>query len=82
MALAQRALETFADLPRGPDALKVIRRIKEKEISLAEGAQDFITSIRATRELASLRRRLSASLYAMTGPNSRSAQSDDLGMLG
>jgi CHAD domain-containing protein len=77
MVLAQRALETFANLPRETHALKVIRRIKEKEISLAEDARDFIISIQATSEYARLRRHLSASLFAMTEPNLTSAQSDE-----
>ena len=78
MTLAQRALKSFAALPREPDALKVIRRIKENEISLAEAARDFITPIRMTHEYACLRRRLSATVFALADADATSSRSDDL----
>jgi CHAD domain-containing protein len=65
LTLGQRAAETFEDLPRDPNAVKLIRRIKEKEIRLAESARDFVESMRKSRHYAGLRRRLSASTFAM-----------------
>src|SRR5260370_29820474 len=66
--LGQRALETFskARAARDPDAIKVIREIKEKEIALAESSLNFILSIPTTQDYQRLRRILSASVYAMT----------------
>jgi CHAD domain-containing protein len=77
LALGQRALKTFAKLPRDAKALKVIRRIKEKEIRLAEAAQKFIVSVRADADYKRLRRRLSASVFAMSNGNRRAQRTSE-----
>jgi CHAD domain-containing protein len=63
--LGQRALETFSRIPRDPNAVKVIREIKEKEIAMAESARDFISSIGKTKQYQRLQMLLSATVYAM-----------------
>jgi CHAD domain-containing protein len=78
MTLGQHALETFSDLPRQPEALNVIRRIKEKEIVLAKMSRDFITSIRESSEYTSLHRRLSASVFSMTNSDATSGRDNNL----
>ena len=63
--LGQRALQTFPRAPRDPDAIKVIREIKEKEIAMAESAHDFISAIGKTKQYQRLQQLLSATVYAM-----------------
>ena len=63
--LGQRALQTFPRAPRDPDAIKVIREIKEKEIAIAESARDFISAIGKTKQYQRLQQLLSATVYAM-----------------
>jgi CHAD domain-containing protein len=64
--LGQRALETFSRTPRDPNAVKLIREIKEKEIAMAESARDFISAIGKTKQYQRLQLLLSATVYAMT----------------
>lgn len=66
MAFGQRAIRTFDRLPRDANLLKFIRRIKEKELRLGEAAQLFICSLRGSADYRRLRRRLSASVFALS----------------
>jgi CHAD domain-containing protein len=67
LMLAQLVLETFSESDGSPDvdAMKVIRDVKEKEISLAESARGFVMSLPKTKDYRHLKTVLSASLYAM-----------------
>ena len=65
LLLGQRASETFSRTPRDPDAIKIIREIKEKEIAMAESAREFISGIGKTRHYQRLQTLLSATVYAM-----------------
>jgi CHAD domain-containing protein len=68
LTLGQRALEAFSrpHSARDRSAISIIRQTKEREIALAEAARRFILSIRNTAEHKHLRRRLSASVFAIS----------------
>lgn len=81
LTLGRTALKTFAKIPRDPSVLNVIRRIKDKEIRLAEATRELILSIRNDADYKRLRRRLSASVFAIRdgrGP----ANNTDQGLVG
>jgi len=65
LALSQLARSTFPNSPRAPDAAKIVLGIKEQEIAMAETAQQYLQSLRATDEYQRLRRLLSAAIFAM-----------------
>jgi CHAD domain-containing protein len=66
LTLSQYALQTFSQrYPRDRSAIRVILQIKQKELSMADAARDFVSSIRETDDFRRLRRRLAASVFAL-----------------
>ena len=66
--LSERARETLSKPIKKPDTrgLKLVKRLKEREIEMAEDARRYITSIRRSENFIRLQKRFSASVYAMS----------------
>jgi hypothetical protein len=75
--LGRFALKTFRRKrsARDPAAVKIIRRIKEREIILAESARRFISNIGDSRDYAQLHRVLAAEIFAMSEPSANGTDS-------
>jgi CHAD domain-containing protein len=58
-----------SDAISDPNAAKIIERIKEQEIAMAESARNYLLSVREMQEYKHLRRVLSAAIYATSKDN-------------
>jgi CHAD domain-containing protein len=76
LMLGQQVLRSFSQShpTHDPDALKLIRDIKEKELAMAGSAHAFLRPARKTEHYQRLERNLAALVYAMTDANDAEAQ--------
>lgn len=67
-ALCERARESFTRLAKRPDQgrIKLVERLKAREIGAAVSGRNYIISMRKTELYQRLHRRLSASIFAMS----------------